>query len=238
MMRYDIREVLPEVFRIPVPLEGNPLKELNSYLFRGSKGGEAAQSAGGYRFRTEGCKRSLRDWGSLAYPWRIHGYPADIFMQITVGTPQADRPGGRVYISRRCRFMDGTLQEHRSERFRENGIEESLLQAMLACTPSRTMAAPLSFRDYTLLEEGDVILAGRYTLRAIWTPGHTPGHFCFEVCSTSAMLLGDHVLFDITPNITDWWDVPDSLGDYLRSLDKLEAYPVTLPFPGHRQARI
>lgn len=32
-----------------------------------------------------------------------------------------------------------------------------------------------------LLEEGDVILAGRYTLRAIWTPGHTPGHFCFEV---------------------------------------------------------
>ena len=119
--------------------------------------------------------------------------------------------------------MDGTLQEHRSERFRENGIEESLLQAMLACTPSRTMAAPLSFRDYTLLEEGDVILAGRYTLRAIWTPGHTPGHFCFEVCGTGAMLLGDHVLFDITPNITDWWDVPDSLGNYLRSLDKLEA---------------
>lgn len=50
------------------------------------------------------------------------------------------------------------------------------------------------------------------------------------------MLLGDHVLFDITPNITDWWDVPDSLGNYLRSLDKLEAYPVTLPLPGHRQA--
>ena len=44
MMGYDIREVLPEVFRIPVPLEGNPLKEL---------------------------KRSLRDWGSLVYPWRI-----------------------------------------------------------------------------------------------------------------------------------------------------------------------
>ena len=41
---------------------------------------------------------------------------------------------------------------------RENGIGEDLLQAMLACTPSRTMAAPLSFRDYTLLEEGDVIL--------------------------------------------------------------------------------
>lgn len=50
------------------------------------------------------------------------------------------------------------------------------------------------------------------------------------------MLLGDHVLFDITPNITDWWDVPDSLGDYLRSLDKIAAYPVTLPLPGHREA--
>ena len=50
------------------------------------------------------------------------------------------------------------------------------------------------------------------------------------------MLLGDHVLFDITPNITDWWDVPDSLGDYLRSLDKLAAYSVTMPLPGHRES--
>ena len=190
-------------------------------------------------FRTEGCKKALLE--GLAQ-LGVSMEDTDILLthlhaDHSGNAPELIRPGGKVYISREdYRFMDGTLQEHRSERFRENGIAEDLLQAMLACTPSRTMAAPLSFRDYTLLEEGDMIPAGRYMLRAIWTPGHTPGHFCFEVCGTGAMLLGDHVLFDITPNITDWWDVPDSLGDYLRSLDKIAAYPVTLPLPGHREA--
>ena len=58
MTGYDIREVLPEVFRIPVPLEGNPLKELNSYLFRGQQGDEAAQSAGGYRISDRRLQKS------------------------------------------------------------------------------------------------------------------------------------------------------------------------------------
>lgn len=33
----QIEEVLPGIYRIPVPLKGNPLKELNSYLIRGDK---------------------------------------------------------------------------------------------------------------------------------------------------------------------------------------------------------
>ena len=163
MMGYDIREVLPEVFRIPVPLEGNPLKELNSYLFRGSREAKQRNLLVDTGFRTEGCKKALlKGLGQLG----VSMEDTDILLthlhaDHSGNAPELIRPGGRVYISREdYRFMDGTLQEHRSERFRENGIEESLLQAMLACTPSRTMAAPLSFRDYTLLEEGDMILAG------------------------------------------------------------------------------
>ena len=165
MMGYDIREVLPEVFRIPVPLEGNPLKELNSYLFRGSREAKQRNLLVDTGFRTEGCKKALlKGLGQLG----VSMEDTDILLthlhaDHSGNAPELIRPGGRVYISREdYRFMDGTLQEHRSERFRENGIEESLLQAMLACTPSRTMAAPLSFRDYTLLEDlsGAVHAAG------------------------------------------------------------------------------
>lgn len=78
MMGYDIREVLPEVFRIPVPLEGNPLKELNSYLFRGSREAKQRNLLVDTGFRTEGCKKALlKGLGQLG---RIHGgygYPAD-----------------------------------------------------------------------------------------------------------------------------------------------------------------
>ena len=170
MTGYDIREVLPEVFRIPVPLEGNPLKELNSYLFRGSRETKQRNLLVDTGFRTEGCKKALlKGLGQLG----VSMEDTDILLthlhaDHSGNAPELIRPGGRVYISREdYRFMDGTLQEHRSERFRENGIEKSLLQAMLACTPSRTMAAPLSFRDYTLLEEGDVISSG-----AVHAAGH------------------------------------------------------------------
>lgn len=59
---------------------------------------------------------------------------------------------------------------------------------------------------------------------------------CFEIMGTGAMLLGDYVLFDITPNITDWAGVEDSLGDYLDSLQKMEFCQVSIPLPGHRKA--
>ena len=235
----EIREVLPEVFRIPVPLEGNPLKELNCYLFRGSREKGTRSLLVDTGFRTEGCRLAVLEGLSLL---GVSMEDTDILLTHLHADHSGNvadliRPGGKVYVSRvDHRYMDGTLQGHKTERFRENGIGEQLLSEMLACTPSRTMAAPLSFQDYTLLEDGDVLPAGAYQVKAVWTPGHTPGHFCFEILHTGAMILGDHVLFDITPNITDWDGVEDSLGDYLESLDKIYAYPVTIPLPSHRES--
>jgi hypothetical protein len=42
------------------------------------------------------------------------------------------------------------------------------------------------------------------------------------------------VLFHISPNICRWTDVPDSLGDYLGSLQKVRNLPVDLLLPAHR----
>ena len=239
MMGYDIREVLPEVFRIPVPLAGNPLKELNCYLFRGRKEAGERNLLVDTGFRTEGCRLAvLEGLGLLG----VSMEDTDILLthlhaDHSGNVADLTAPGGKVFVSRiDHRYMDGSLQGNKTARFREHGISEDMIQAMLACTPSRTMAAPLSFTGYTLLEDGAVLPAGRYQVRAVWTPGHTPGHLCFEILNTGAMILGDHVLFDITPNITDWDGVEDSLGDYLKSLDKIYPYEVSIPLPSHREA--
>ncbi|MEE0095482.1 MAG: hypothetical protein UEU47_03415, partial [Oscillospiraceae bacterium] len=51
---------------------------------------------------------------------------------------------------------------------------------------------------------------------------------------TGVCILGDHVLFDITPNITRWIGTQDSLGDYLQSLNAIRQLPVKIPLPAHR----
>ena len=61
---------------------------------------------------------------------------------------------------------------------------------------------------------------------------------CSGKRSTGFMFTGDHILFDISPNITSWLGVEDSLGDYLDSLKKAKKYPVVLHSPGTERREI
>ena len=75
---------------------------------------------------------------------------------------------------------------------------------------------------------------GGYELRCLATPGHTPGHLCLFDEKRKLIFLGDHVLFDISPNICAWNGVPDSLGDYLRSLELMKSLDIETALPAHR----
>ena len=50
------------------------------------------------------------------------------------------------------------------------------------------------------------------------------------------MFTADHILYDITPNITMWPNMDNSLGTYLESLKRFAQYPVKMTLPGHREA--
>jgi glyoxylase-like metal-dependent hydrolase (beta-lactamase superfamily II) len=70
-----------------------------------------------------------------------------------------------------------------------------------------------------LLEDGDVADLPGWRLRALHTPGHTPGHLCFAEERTGLMFSGDHVLPRISPNISTTHNgAADPLRDYLGSL--------------------
>jgi len=74
---------------------------------------------------------------------------------------------------------------------------------------------------------------GRYSFRCIETPGHSPAHFCLYEAKNKILVSGDHILFDITPNITFWPQLDNSLKSYLDSLDKVYNLDVNLVLPGH-----
>ncbi|MER5666995.1 MBL fold metallo-hydrolase [Streptomyces mirabilis] len=91
-------------------------------------------------------------------------------------------------------------------------------------------------------------LAGR-RLRAIWTPGHTPGHVCLHLEETHPAALpgngrlfsGDHLLPRITPHIGLYEDpddatVADPLGDYLDALERVGRLNPAEVLPAHQHA--
>ena len=56
---YTVAEILPGLFRLPVPLPRNPLGELNAYLIRGGPGERSLLIDTG--FRTPECRQALRE---------------------------------------------------------------------------------------------------------------------------------------------------------------------------------
>uniref|UniRef100_UPI002FDC72B6 MBL fold metallo-hydrolase n=1 Tax=Streptomyces sp. IBSBF 2806 TaxID=2903529 RepID=UPI002FDC72B6 len=91
-------------------------------------------------------------------------------------------------------------------------------------------------------------LPGR-RLRAIWTPGHTPGHVCLHLeedhpaglPGRGRLFSGDHVLPGITPHIGLYEDpddatVTDPLGDYLDSLERVGRLGPAEILPAHQHA--
>src|SRR5918996_4113317 len=91
-------------------------------------------------------------------------------------------------------------------------------------------------------------LPGR-RLRAIWTPGHTPGHVCLHLEEEHPARLpghgrlfsGDHLLPEITPHIGLYEDpddatVTDPLGDYLDSLERIGRLAPAEVLPAHQHA--
>lgn len=85
-----------------------------------------------------------------------------------------------------------------------------------------------------LIEDGTHPLGSRGSLRAVWTPGHTPGHLCFAHEGHDLLLTGDHVLPRITPNISPSpADTDDVLGQYLASLEVLRDAAPAEVLPAH-----
>jgi len=83
------------------------------------------------------------------------------------------------------------------------------------------------------LTDGEVLTAGGVEIRVVATPGHTSDSLCFHLPDdgpTGSVLTGDTILGRGTTVL----DYPDGkLGDYLASLDRLEALGGATLLPAH-----
>jgi glyoxylase-like metal-dependent hydrolase (beta-lactamase superfamily II) len=85
-----------------------------------------------------------------------------------------------------------------------------------------------------LIEDDQLIDLSGWDFRAVWTPGHSPGHICLYSDDHKLLLSGDHVLPRITPNISfHSQQFANPLGDYLESLAKVRALNPDEVFPAH-----
>lgn len=231
-------EIAAGIYRIPVPLVGNPLKELNAYLLKGEDGNLLIDTG----FRQPACREALfsglRELGVrrgemevlLTHLHSDHsGLAPEAAGDQTIYISEVDRPSldERPYREK--------FQEVMDVRFREEGFPRHLMARMNETNPARSMAPPAG-GHYQGLADGQILERGGCRIQCLLMPGHTPGQMCYWLPDRGILFTGDHVLFDITPNITAWPTMADALGSYLESLRKIRAYDPALTLPGHRKS--
>ena len=92
------------------------------------------------------------------------------------------------------------------------------------------MSGPLApARD---LVPGVEVVTDLGAFRVLETPGHAPSHVVLHLAERRLLISGDHVLGRISLYFDHGW-TPDPVGEFLRSLDVVDALDVRLSLSGH-----
>lgn len=229
-------QLAKDLWRLEIPLEGNPLKTLNSYLIMGERN---LLIDTGFRWETcrAACEQQLAEAGTDRdrtdiFVTHLHSDHAGL-------APDLIRPGCHILIGETDGrgvgdYMDGAHWRGLYARYVLDGFSQVEADRLFGANPAQT-AAPRAWGQYTPLRDGDVLSYGRRRLRCLLTPGHTPGHMCLYEPEAGWLFTGDHILFHISPNICRWESMPDALGSYLESLQAVRDLPVNLLLPAHRR---
>ena len=254
-----IEEVYKGIWRIGVPLPGNPLKELNSYFLPGDERDLLIDTG----FNKEECREALEQGLSElgARRERLDVYLTHFHSDHSGLAAAMAGPEGRIYMSDiDYRYMQHSANmknfRDRNERFMHEGFPLEELKLTDRFNPAYRLAAGRPDERFVPLmcsndpECGEcsdeheaagstgkaTLTVGDFHLQMILCPGHTPGNTMLWEAEHGIMFTGDHILFDITPNITSWTGMGDSLGSYLENLEKAKRFDVKLALPGHRKS--
>jgi len=231
-----IEQVLPDIFRIEIPLPKNPLKATNSYYIRGKERSLLVDT--GFN-----CEESRQAMVSALQELDIHMENTDLFIT-HLHSDHAGllsflvTPETTVWMSEADSYIVGSGRESSywkifSGFLLHSGLIADGIENTIDRHPGYRFA-PEEFHRFTTVKDGDVIEVGAYCFECLETKGHTAGHICLYNREKKLLLSGDHILDKITPNITLWQLGEDVLGNYLSSLDRIAALDVEIVLPAHR----
>ena len=236
-----VEQLRADLWSVPVPIPDNPLRYVSVYVLAVpggvgliDTGWESDEGWVALRTGLDGIGASVDDVRGVVVTHRhfdhlglaarvreasgawIAMHPADA--DLVRGWSRRD---GAAVVAAEVEFLVG-LGARRDEAVSDVGPPEVMERFTRAAVPDR------------LLADGDIADLPGWELRAVHTPGHTPGHLCFAEERTGLFFSGDHVLPRISPNVSTSHDgEADPLRSYLSSLAAVRDRRPTEVLPAH-----
>ena len=234
-------EIAYGVNMVKVPIPDNPLGFLHCYLVAGKDEWLMVDTGWHTHEALNALQAGLRELGleitDVATIVVTHVHPDHFGLagKLKQLSPQTKLITHRwewaLLESRYIKFAD--LQRQMGILLRRHGVPELDIPALQSASMPAMEFVTLTMPDEPLYG-GEIIDTGLYSLEIIWTPGHSPGHICLYEPQNQLLFAGDHILPQITPNVSYHIQSGDNpLGDYLYALQKLKNLQVTKVLPAH-----
>ncbi|MFQ5568952.1 MAG: MBL fold metallo-hydrolase [Rhodothermales bacterium] len=247
-VRTVVEPVAEDIYKVVIPVPFRGLGHINCYLLRGPDGWDIVDTG-------MATPEALAAWDAA---WtQLHITPADIHQIILThhhpdhlglaGRFQqaAQEAGSRTVPVRMSARENEIVEIIWTDREERNGMMEDFFVQCGFPEPAdinfsarevewmRHMLTPFA-EMVDVLVPGEVVGIGARQFEVHLTPGHSDGHLIFLDRADRLLLVGDHVLPHITPNIAYWPGTEhDPLGRYMLSLDTLKKLGVERALPGH-----
>lgn len=231
-----VEKVMEGIFRIEVPLPGNPLRSINSYVISNNNKNLVIDTGMNMPECLDAIKKGFDELN-------LDLKKTDIFLthmhaDHTGLSGILAQEGTQIYFSKKefeflFRFRDD-YWERILNFLIKHGFPEEEAKKAVKNHPGQKYIAKGNI-DFKFIEDGDRIDSGNFSFQCIHTPGHTPGHMCLYEPEKKLLFSGDHILEDISPIIAVISDEDSPLQSYLDSLDKILKIDIQLVCPGHRR---
>ena len=228
-----ITELYPNIFRNEIPLPKNPLKAINSYIIVSESRNLIIDTG----FNTVECQTELMKG--------IEELNIDLNKtDLLITHMHTDHSGLAPFLKERgvqvvyFSKIDAEILNQTSRR----DVFYKLLNHQLGFESYNSVKFGKEFGtrqteplEFSPLCEGDKVDIGSYSFEIVDIPGHTPGHIGLYERNHKLFFCGDHILDEITPNITFWGFEQDILETYFKSLNKVYKYEIDYVFTAHRK---
>jgi glyoxylase-like metal-dependent hydrolase (beta-lactamase superfamily II) len=234
------QEILPGLYRLPVPLSDNPLGTVNVYAVMAEDGVRLIDCGWNTPEAYAALVAEVQSLGAQISDIReiliTHIHPDHFGLAERLVTESGAHllmhRFEAVHVGARYEHIQALMEEMEAW-LRVNGVPPGELEAMTG--GSRLMLARVGTRrPDRLLEGGEQLAWPPYHFEIVWTPGHAAGLVCLYEPQAQLLVSSDHVLEHISPHIgLHAQSFGNPLGDYLSSLQLVRELPVQTVLPGH-----
>jgi glyoxylase-like metal-dependent hydrolase (beta-lactamase superfamily II) len=223
---------------IPVPISSGTMRYTNVYAFASQDGLTLVDA--GWDDETS--------WAALAGGLAETGHAVADVRRVLVTHAHRDHIGQAARVRRAAGALivmhpleaaslatllraGETRREEELAWMRRCGVPDDLAVGMLPT--SIDFRLDLAEPD-VLVNDGQLLSVPGWRLRALWTPGHTPGHLAFAEEDAGWLMSGDTLLPRISPHISaDPTGDRNTLKEFLSTVDRLGTVTADEVLPAH-----